>query len=121
MVPNVLMPKRAKKKLSKREIEETIMWLLTHKQKDVRAVLRKFRKLAPQKQALLDKKLLYLVSILDLAVKNGKRGARCKSCGLPMHVKWFGCPNPVVDVASVRPAKGVKASARVAKKSEKRR
>lgn len=102
MVPNTLMPKR-KKNLSKREIEETIMWLLQHRQSDVKVVLRKFRKLAPHKQALLDKRLLYLVSILDLAVKNGKRGARCKSCGLPMHVKWFGCPNPVADVTSVRP------------------
>jgi hypothetical protein len=98
--------KYKKKNLSKREIEETILWLLTHRQSDVKIVLRNFRKLAPQKQLMLDKKLLYLVSILDLAVKNGKRGARCKSCGLPMHVKWIGCENPVqaigANVASVK-------------------
>lgn len=101
MVPNMLMPKR-KKNLSKREIEETILWILTHRQSDVRAVLRNFRKLPPNKQIMLDKKLLYLVSILDLALKAGKRGARCKSCGQPMHVKWFGCPNPIANVASVK-------------------
>ncbi len=110
MVSNEALPKR-KKVLSKREIEETIMWLLTHRQSDVKIVLRKFRKLSPHKQALLDKRLLYLVSILDLAVKNGKRGARCKTCGLPMHVKWFGCPNPVADVGSVRPKNGPPKSA----------
>ena len=91
-----------KKILSKREIEETILWLLTHKQKEVQAVLRKFRKLAPQKQLLLDKKLLYLVSILDHALKSknkskSKTQTRCKSCGYPMHVRWFGCQNPIAD------------------------
>lgn len=91
-----------KKALSKREIEETILWLLTHRQSDVKAVLRKFRKLAPQKQLLLDKKLLYLVSILDHALKGKGKGkkktqTRCKTCGYPMHVRWFGCQNPVPD------------------------
>ena len=68
------------------------MWLLTHKQKEVQAVLRKFRKLPPNKQILLDKKLLYLVSILDHAFKSknkskSKTQTRCKSCGYPMHVR----------------------------------
>jgi|SRR5271170_6874090 len=91
------------KSFSKREIEKSILWLLTHRQSDVKAVLRNFKKLAPNKQVTLDKKLLYLVSILDLAVsalKNGKRGTRCKSCGMPMHVKWIGCENPVPLISS---------------------
>jgi hypothetical protein len=85
-------------KVSRPEIEKTIAWLLEHKQKDVQAVLRKFRKLAPNKQRMLDKKLLYLASILDHAVSVGKRSkTRCKACGYPMHVRWFGCQNPVAD------------------------
>jgi len=90
-----------KVKISKPEIEKTIAWLLAHKQKDVQAVLRAFRKLAPNKQKLLDRKLVYLASILDHALK-GQKGrtrarTRCKSCGHPMHVKWFGCQNPLPD------------------------
>lgn len=108
MIPNVLMPKR-RKNLSLREIEQTILWLLTHKQKDVQAVLRKFRKLPPQKQVLLDKKLLYLVSILDHALKGKKARTRCKTCGHPMHVKWFGCENPVPDAGhAARASKATK-------------
>jgi hypothetical protein len=86
-----------KPKISKREIEETVVWLLTHKQKEVQAVLRKFRKLAPNKQRMLDKKLVYLASILDHSLKGKKARTRCKSCGHPMHVKWFGCQNPIAD------------------------
>jgi DNA-directed RNA polymerase subunit F len=58
-----------KKSISKREIETTVDWLLKRRQKDVRAVLRKFRKLSPQKQKQLDDKLLYLASILSIASK----------------------------------------------------
>jgi len=93
--------KRVPRGPSKRDIESTVMWLLTHKQDEVKALLRKFRKLTPGKQQEMDKKLLYLASILDIAVKNGKKGSRCKSCGMPMHVKWFGCQNPVAQVSPV--------------------
>jgi hypothetical protein len=59
----------SKRGLSKREIEETIFWLLTHRRAEVQATLRKFRKLPLAKQRQLDRKLLYLVSILDAATK----------------------------------------------------
>ena len=39
----------------------------------------------------------------DIAVKNGKKGVRCKSCGMPMHVKWFGCQNPIALVMRAAP------------------
>jgi hypothetical protein len=68
----------SKRGLSKKEIEETIHWLLTHRQSEVRATLRKFRKLPLVKQRQLDKKLLYLVSILDAATKTKKSKARTK-------------------------------------------
>jgi len=83
--------------VSKPEIERTIAWLLAHKQKDVQAVLRKFRKLSPNKQRLLDHKLLYLASILDHASGGKRVRVRCKTCGHPMHERWFGCQNPVAD------------------------
>jgi hypothetical protein len=62
-------PSTRRGELSKKEIEDTIRWLLTHKQQEVRATLRKFRKLPLVKQRQLDRKLLYLVSILDAATR----------------------------------------------------
>lgn len=91
------MSAAGKPKISKREIEGAVVWLLTHKQKEVKDVLRKFRRLSPGKQRTLDNKLVYLVSILDHSLKGKRARTRCKSCGHPMHVKWFGCSNPIPD------------------------
>jgi hypothetical protein len=95
----------SKPKITKREIEDAVVWLLTHKQKEVKDVLRKFRKLAPNKQRMLDKRLVYLVSILDHSLKGKRARTRCKTCGHPMHVKWFGCPNPIPDAGHAAEAK----------------
>jgi hypothetical protein len=61
------------KNMTRGDIEKSVAWLLKKKQKDVRAVLQKFRKLSPYKQKQLDAKLLYLVSILDHALKSARK------------------------------------------------
>jgi len=77
----MISSKRAsnRRSLLKGEMEETIHWLLTHKQKEVQTVLRKFRKLPLVKQRQLDRKLIYLVSILEYASKLKKARNRGRS------------------------------------------